>query len=110
MSDIKEIANYFSEILNIPSYYNFCIDLNKDPKGKSGMPDLFSKYAIINDINIYICQKDVPYCFLKDDKTVINSHIFLNNSDFEYELLTPIDDYILLIINDIIKYFKGVIL
>lgn len=41
---------------------------------------------------------------------LINSSILITDGDISYKLLLPIDDFTLLVINDIIKSFGGVIL
>lgn len=99
MNDLYSIVSYFKNILDVPSYY--IIESNYRPS------DVFSLYGHIGNIDIYIYNLEVPNCFVND---IINSRLLFTNGIISYELLLPIDNYTLLVINDIIKYFKGDVL
>uniref|UniRef100_A0AAU8B0Z0 Uncharacterized protein n=1 Tax=Dulem virus 204 TaxID=3145681 RepID=A0AAU8B0Z0_9VIRU len=105
---IDEVFNYFKEVLGIPSYYIFSYpktDYCPDISAEKTHPELdFELYAHINDISIYIIYHDIR--LFKHNK-IINSRLILINDDIKYELLTPIDDFTILVIDDIIKFFKG---
>lgn len=98
MNSLYNIVMYFKEILDIPNYY--IISSNYKPS------DFFDLYGHIGNIDIYIYNVEFPHNF----ECVINSRLLLTNNVTSYELLLPIDDYTLLVIDDIIKHFKGVIL
>lgn len=98
MNSFYDIVTYFKEILDIPNYYIFSSDYKSS--------DFFDLYGHIGDIDIYIYNVEFPHNF----NCTINSRLLLTDNITSYELLLPIDDYTLLVINDIIKYFKGVIL
>lgn len=103
MNSLDFISDFIINILDIPPYYIFKGDFNINILNK------YDIYAIINDITIYIYTPSSSMQLLKSD-IIINSHILLTNKEKYYELLTPIDGFNFLIINDVIKTFKGVIL
>lgn len=95
--DLLTVRDTFKETLDIPSYYIFC---QKNDCLFTNNP----KYAIIDNIDIYILGNTL---FSPNDK--INDIIRLCDDNFIYDLLIPITDYDILIINDIIKTLGGVI-
>lgn len=103
MNNIDTIVDTFKNILDIPAYYIFQSNYNSDTVG------IFDFYGHINNIKIYIITCNVSVNFMKSDH-LINSSILITDGDISYKLLLPIDDFTLLVINDIIKSFGGVIL
>lgn len=108
MSDIKEVFQYFYEILDIPPYYRFTQPI------QPGFTYYFFDYEIYAHIdNICICLLSPEFNLFKHKDTVVNDRIVLYdnlNRDMCYELLYTIDTYSLLVIDDIIKTLGGVLL
>lgn len=108
MSDIKEVFQYFYEILDIPPYYRFVQTI------QPGFTYYFFDYEIyahIDNVCISLLAPEFNLFYHKD--TVVNDRIILYdnlNRDMCYELLYVIDTYSLLIIDDIIKTLGGVLL
>lgn len=108
MSDIKEVFQYFYEVLDIPHYYRYSKTLQP---GTSYYLFDYEIYAHID--NICICLISPEFNLFYHKNTVVNDRIVLYdnlNRDMCYELLYPIDTYSLLIIDDIIKTLGGVLL
>lgn len=103
MNDLVFISDFIINILDIPPYYVFKGEFNNDILSK------YDLYATIGNISIYFYTPFVSYQLLKND-IIINNHILITDEKNYYELLTPVDDYNLLIIDDVIKTFEGVIL
>lgn len=101
MSSLIDIANYFKHTLDIPDYYFSQRNFDKNNYD-------YELYAHINSIDIYI--RTPEFKLFNSKAKIINSMLCITNGIIEYDLLLPIDDYTILIINDVIKYFKGVIL
>lgn len=99
---LYEVYNFFREVLDIPKYY--CCSHNTDTVKYRFDYEL---YAYIGNISIYIISPQFQQFSLK---TRINSRILICNDVSCYELLMDITDYDILIIDDIIKNFKGVFL
>lgn len=108
MSDIKEVFQFFYEILDIPPYYRFVQAI------QPGFSYYFFDYEIYAHIdNICICLLAPEFNLFYNKNTVVNDRIILYdnlNRDMCYELLYAIDTYSLLIIDDIIKTLGGVLL
>lgn len=108
MSDIKEVFQYFYEILDIPPYYRFVQSI------QPGFVYYFFDYEIYAHIdNICICLLSPEFNLFYKKNSVVNDRIVLYdnlNRDMCYELLYAIDTYSLLIIDDIIKTLGGVLL
>lgn len=98
---INKVFSYFKNLLDIPDYYCFY----NNPTDVSIYD--YELYAHINNIHIYIIS---PKFHLFNLSSTVNSRIIFKDDNDIYELLVNIDDYIILIINDIIKYFGGKIL
>lgn len=107
--DSLYIYKYFAETLDVPYYYRFLTNIQTHPN-LCLKPSGYDLYAHINDICIYISSIPDYYVRLLESDTLINNNLIFIDKNYCYELLLPIDNYILLVINDIIKYFKGVIL
>lgn len=108
MSDVKEVFQYFYEILDIPPYYRFVQTIQP---GFSYYFFDYEIYAHIDNIYIHLLSPEFNLFYKKD--TVVNDRIVLYdnlNRDMCYELLYAIDTYSLLIIDDIIKNLGGVLL
>lgn len=97
MNSLIDIVDYFKNILNIPDYYVI--------KHNNCSLDEFCLYAIIGNINIYITTPEFSLYNLK--AKIINGRVSISNGTICYDLLCPINEFNTLIINDIIKYFKG---
>lgn len=115
MSDIAEVFNYFKEVLNVPDYYTYSYPKTELQQTYNVEYD-FELYAHIGDIKVYLISPEFSL-FNRDifnsrlnHNTTINSRLILVNDSVKYELLTPINGFTILVINDIIKYFKGVLL
>lgn len=108
MSDIKEVFQYFYEILDIPPYYRFVQTI------QPGFTYYFFDYEIYAHIdNVCICLLSPEFNLFNHKDTVVNDKIILYdnlNRDMCYELLYVIDTYSLLVIDDIIKTLGGVFL
>ncbi len=103
MSDIRTIVDYFKNILDVPNYYFYQSDPTFSILG------IFDLYAHIGNVKIYLTETNLGYHILKSD-VVINNSIVITDDVIQFRLLLPIDDYCLLVINDIIKSFGGIIL
>lgn len=108
MSDIKEVFQYFYEILDIPPYYRFTQPI------QPGFTYYFFDYELYAHIdNVCISLLSPEFNLFNHKDTVVNDRIILYdnlNRDMCYELLYAIDTYSLLIIDDIIKTLGGVLL
>lgn len=108
---IDEVFNYFKEILDIPSYYTYSYpktDFRQNISIEKTHPCLdFEFYATIDNIKVYLVNPDFK---LFKHNTLINSRLVLIDDNIKYELLTPVDDFTILVINDIIKHFGGILL
>lgn len=91
-----DIAEFFRNIFDVPKYYVF--------EGNSGYYDVDNLYSIINDINIFIIGNSEfkPNCKINDIVRICDGSIY-------YDILIPLDDYNILILNDVIKTLGGVI-
>lgn len=106
--NIFDVVKYFVEIFDIPPYYRYQTNIKQLPNLKSRLISVFDLYAYIGDINIYITE-NIPPSSLNYKEFTINTRLFICNDEYEFELLFPIDDFQLLIVDDIIKTFQGVI-
>lgn len=98
---IDKVFFYFKNILDIPDYYCFYNNPNN-----ISIYD-FELYAHINNIKIYIIS---PKYQLFNLSSTVNSRIIFKSDNDIYEFLISIDDYTMLIIDDLIKFFGGKIL
>lgn len=90
------IAEFIRNIFDVPKYYVF--------EGNSDYYNVDNLYAIVNDINIFIIGNSEFNPNLK-----INDIIRICDGIIYYDILLPLDDYNMLILNDIIKTLGGVI-
>ena len=95
-SSCYSIAEFIRNVFDIPKYYIF--------KGNSGYYDVDNLYSIVNDINIFIIGNSEfnPNC-------KINDIIRVSDGTTYYDILIPLDDYNMLILNDVVKTLGGVI-
>lgn len=95
-SSCYSIAEFIRNIFDIPKYYVF--------EGNSNYYDVDNLYSIVNDINIFIIGNSEfnPNCKINDIVRICDGSIY-------YDILIPLDDYNMLILNDIIKTLGGVI-
>ena len=90
------IAEFIRNIFDIPKYYVF--------ESNSNYYNIDNLYAIVNDINIFIIGNSE---FNPNHK--INDIIRVSDGNIYYDILLPLDDYNMLILNDTIKTLGGVI-
>lgn len=95
-SSCYSIAEFIRNIFDIPKYYVF--------EGNSDYYDVDNLYSIVNDINIFIIGNSE---FKPNYK--INDIIRISDGIIYYDILIPLDNYNMLILNDIIKTLGGVI-
>ena len=90
------IAEFIRNIFDIPKYYVF--------KSNSDYYNVDDLYSIVNDINIFIIGNSEfnPNCKINDIVRICDGSIY-------YDILIPLDDYNILILNDVIKTLGGVI-
>lgn len=90
------IAEFIRNIFDVPKYYVF--------KSNSDYYDVDNLYSVVNDINIFIIGNSEfkPNCKINDIVRVCDGTIY-------YDILIPLDDYNILILNDTIKTLGGVI-
>lgn len=91
-----DVAEFIRNIFDIPKYYVF--------ESNSDYYDVDNLYSIVNDINIFIIGNSEfnPECKINDIVRISDGNIY-------YDILIPLDDYNMLILNDIIKTLGGVI-
>ena len=91
-----DIAEFIRNIFDVPKYYVF--------KSNSDYYDVDNLYSIVNDINIFIIGNSEfnPKCKINDIVRICDGTIY-------YDILIPLDDYNILILNDTIKTLGGVI-
>ncbi len=90
------IAEFIRNIFDIPKYYVF--------EGNSDYYDVDNLYSIVNNINIFIIGNSE---FNPNHK--INDIVRVCDGNTYYDILIPLDNYNMLILNDIIKALGGVI-
>lgn len=90
------IAEFIRNIFDVPKYYVF--------EGNSDYYNVDNLYAIVNDINIFIIGNSEFNPNLK-----INDIVRICDGIIYYDILVPLDNYNMLILNDIIKTLGGVI-
>lgn len=95
-SSCYSIAEFIRNIFDVPKYYFF--------EGNSGYYDVDNLYSIVNDINIFIIGNSE---FKPDCK--INDIVRVSDGSIYYDIFIPLDDYNILILNDIIKTLGGVL-
>ena len=95
-SSCYSIAEFIRNIFDIPKYYVF--------EGNSDYYDVDNLYSIVDDINIFIIGN---YEFKPNCK--INDIIRISDGTTYYDILIPLDNYNMLILNDIIKTLGGVL-
>lgn len=98
MNSLSDIVSYFKNILDVPEYY--VIQSNF----RDNSLYIFDCYARIGNIDIYI------YTYIpsfRHNNAIINDRLVITNGIIQYELLLPIDNFVISVINDIIKYFEG---
>lgn len=91
-----DIAEFIRNIFDIPKYYVF--------ESNSDYYDVDNLYSIVNDINIFIIGNSE---FKPNHR--INDIIRISDGSICYDILIPLDNYNMLILNDIIKTLGGVI-
>lgn len=96
MNNCYDITEFIRNIFDIPKYYIF--------KGNSDYYDVDNLYSIINDINIFIIGNSEF-----NPKFKVNDIVRICDRTTYYDILIPLDDYNILILNDIIKTLGGVI-
>ena len=91
-----DIAEFIRNIFDIPKYYFF--------ESNSNYYDVDNLYSTVNDINIFIIGNSEfnPKCKINDIVRVSDGSIY-------YDILIPLDDYNILILNDVIKTLGGVL-
>ncbi len=90
------IAEFIRNIFDIPKYYVF--------ESNSDYYDVDNLYSIVNDINIFIIGNSE---FNPNYK--INDIVRVCDGNTYYDILIPLDNYNMLILNDVIKTLGGVI-
>ena len=90
------IAEFIRNIFDIPKYYVF--------ESNSDYYDVDNLQSIVNDINIFIIGN---YEFNPNYK--INDIVRVCDGNTYYDILIPLDNYNMLILNDVIKTLGGVI-
>lgn len=90
------VVDYLRYVLDIPDFYSFL--------SHSSSFDGFFLYAVIDDCKIYLRGSDEF-----KPKMRINDIIRVTDGNLIYDLLISLDDYSILILNDIIKTLGGVI-
>ena len=91
-----DIAEFIRNIFDIPKYYVF--------ESNSSYYDVDNLYSIVNDINIFIIGNSEF-----NPKFKINDIVRICDGSIYYDILIPLDDYNMLILNDTIKTLGGVI-
>ncbi len=92
--DIELVFDYFKNVLDVPDYY--CFHFRAD--------DFLSydKYASINNIDITLISN------LNFNPSVkVNDVVRISDGKVIYDLLIVFDDYVMLLINDVIKSLGG---
>lgn len=91
-----DIAEFIRNIFDVPKYYIF--------KGNSDYYDVDNLYSIVNNVNIFIIGNSEfkPNCKINDIVRVCDGITY-------YDILIPLDDYNMLILNDTIKTLGGVL-
>ncbi len=90
-----DVAEFIRNIFDVPKYYIF--------ESNSNYYDVDNLYSTINDINIFIIGNSEF-----NPKCKINDIVRVSDGITYFDILIPLDDYNILILNDIVKTLGGV--
>lgn len=96
MNNCYDVAEFIRNVFDVPRYYIF--------EGNSNYYDIDNLHSTVNDINIFIIGNSEF-----SPKFKVNDIVRICDGITYYDILIPLDDYNMLILNDTIKTLGGVL-